>query len=513
MTEEKQYEQEIKKVSLEREQRMHYARGMNNSPLDSIVTRSQRGTFIKKYSKETIQKYLANPADNEQELRDVVDYLCSVSPQFDRLLGYLPNMAYIIPFVKQNSRSYTTKNAKKNKIEDFNKMCDDYEMLDIKSKATTILKEVFKYGIYYGLEMKGTYKEFLKKLPARCCKIITSGENGYSIAFDFSYFNGNEWMLDNAYPKQFRELFNSYMNGANTLKGMGLSSNWQPVPSDMTIVIKYDTSVDYIVPPYVNLFNALYDLEEYESLNKAKVTAENFTMIGLKLPYLKEAKEADDFAISDLMIEDTTDMLDKVLPEYMGYFVTGTDIVQVKASSSESKINTVSDARKNVWESQGIASTIFGVDNQTEGTLNKSIAVDEQQLFPIYRQLENHWDYRFKKIFDRKFKFTLLNTTWFNIENLIGVYTSQAQASIPVGIILPLLLGFDISDIDDMVAMQNDIFDINTKWVPLASSFTQNDNSVNNKNDTSPNSKTDPAKGGKPKQKTVTTSGQQSRDK
>ena len=48
----------------------------------------------------------------------------------------------------------------------------------------------------------------------------------------------------------------------------------------------------------------------------------------------------------------------------------------------------------------------------------------------------------------------------------------QAQFSIPIAIILPLLLGFDISDINDMADMQEQIFEVYTKWKPLQSSNT-----------------------------------------
>lgn len=41
--------------------------------------------------------------------------------------------------------------------------------------------------------------------------------------------------------------------------------------------------------------------------------------------------------------------------------------------------------------------------------------------------------------------------------------------------ILPLLLGFDIEDIEDMSRMQEEIFDIFEKWKPLMSSYTATD--------------------------------------
>lgn len=507
-------EEKIEKLKMSRQELMKFAKGMVNSPLDLIPNRRQRYALTKKYPKEIIQEYLRDPQSHEKQLREVTDYLCTISPQFCTLIDYIPNMALITPFVKQKTRKYTgKKNEKDKKIKDFNKMCDYYERLNIKQNGTTILKEVFKYGIFYGVEVEGLYEDIIKRLDPNYCKIITKGESGYGIAFDFAYFNGNEWILDNGYPKKFRELFDDYQAGKQPLEGMNLACNWQPIPTEMTFVIKYDTTTNYSVPPYVNLYSALYDIEEYESLNKAKVTAENYTLIGLQIPLLPDAQEADDYAVSNDMVDITTEMLNEILPEYIGYFTTGCKIETVKASSSsDSKVDNVANAVKNFWNASGKAETIFGVDNQTEGTLKTSIMVDEQQLFSIYRQMEKRWDYKFKDKFKNTFKFILFDTTWFNITEKITTFTQQAQASIPVGIVLPLFLGFEITDLEDLVAMQEDIFDIENTWKPLASSFTQNDNAV--KDNTNSTGGTDPVKGGAPKKKAtdLKDSGQASRN-
>lgn len=467
-------EQKLSEVKEKRTEIMRYAKSMTNIPIDTVVTSSQRSKMLQKYSKETIKTYLENPLKHEAKLREVVDYLCSISPQFCRLIEYIPNMAIITPFVKQKMRNYKSDSKAKN---DYIKMCNYVETLKMRKNGVTILKEVFKYGIFYGLEVEGAYSTYIKKLDPTYCKIIGEGECGLSIAFNFNYFKNNEYILDNGYPPIFRALYNAYKSGKKTLEGYKLGAGWQPIPQEMTFVVKYDTTnLSYSVPPYVNIFSALYDLEEFQSLNKAKVTAENYTLIGLKIPILSKATKEDDYAISNDMIDATTYQLDESLPPYMGYFTTATDIVPVKASTTgENKIDTVSNAVKNVWNSSGFAESIFGVDNNNSGTLKFSIKVDEQQLFPIYEQLQEHWDMKLKQELKNNFKLILLKTTWFNLEDMLKWYKEQASLSVPVAMILPLLLGFDIEDIEDMSRMQEEIFDIFEKWKPLMSSYTATD--------------------------------------
>lgn len=461
-------EEMIVEIKEKRNDIMKYAKAMTNMPIDNLA-KSHRSRMIQKYSVETISTYLANPSKYESQLRDVVDYLCSTSPQFARLVEYIPNMALITPYIKQ--KLSITSSKKKNKS--FNDMCEYADSLDMKNQGNKIIKEVFKYGVFFGIEVEGTYSTYIKRLDPSLCKIIGEGEMGLSFAFNFSYFNNNEFILDNGYPPEFRSLFNTYKSGTKTLEGLKLGAEWQPLPDEITICIKYDlTNLDYSVPPYVSNFSAIYDLQEYQSLNKAKVTAENYTLIGLKIPTLGK-EEVDDYAISNDMIDATTAQLDSSLPDYMGYFTTATDIVTVKAStSSDGKVDNVANAVKNVWNASGMAETLFGVDTSNSGTLKYSIKVDEQQLFPIYRQLEKHWDYRIKEKFKNNFKLKLIDTTWFNLGEMIDWYMKQAQFSVPVAVILPLLLGFDMSDIQDLSLMQEEIFEIFETWKALSSSYT-----------------------------------------
>ena len=102
-------------VELEKEQkkRLAYAKAMVNMPLETIV-KSTKSSIVQKYGKDTIKGYLEAPARYENKMREVVDYLCTISPQFCRIIEYLPNMAMITPFVKQKLSAYGNKNSAKN---------------------------------------------------------------------------------------------------------------------------------------------------------------------------------------------------------------------------------------------------------------------------------------------------------------------------------------------------------------------------------------------------------------
>ena len=72
-------------------QYLNYAKAMVNVPLEQIV-KSTKSTMLQKYSKDTIKTYLESPAKYENKMREVVDYLCTISPQFCRIIEYVPKI-------------------------------------------------------------------------------------------------------------------------------------------------------------------------------------------------------------------------------------------------------------------------------------------------------------------------------------------------------------------------------------------------------------------------------------
>ena len=55
---------------------------------------------------------------------------------------------------------------------------------------------------------------------------------------------------------------------------------------------------------------------------------------------------------------------------------------------------------------------------------------------------------------------------------MFDYFMSASQFSVPVAIVVPLLLGFDMSDINDLSMYQEEIFNIFENWKALQSSYT-----------------------------------------
>lgn len=464
--------QEQQSRVLSREEILKYAKA-GAIPLDSIVGSNTRRKMMKKYDREAIQTYLENPSQNESKLREATRYLESISPQFSQLLQYIPNMSMICPMLKQRLGNYSDKKEDK-KLSDYYKVANYADDLNMRETGYKILRTVYRDGVYFGVE---TEDDYVKELNPDYCRIIGESSIGLQICFDFSYFNGKEYILDNAYPKIFKKLYNDYQAGKKPLEYLKLEAKFQPLPVESTFVVKYDPSIlSYSLPPYLNIFSYIYDLEDFRNCQKLSEEAKNFTMIALEIPQLPNSQVADSYSVSSDMVDATAIQLETNLPENMGFFTTALKPSVIKASGDNSStVDVINNATKNLWSSSGKSDVLFGIESTTGTTLSFSVQVDQNELFPLYRQLERHWNYKIKSK-NKNFRLTLLDVTRFNLKEMVDMFSSQASLGVPVATALITLLGMDLSDIKDLSTMQ-EMLGIYEEWKALQSSYqTANDN-------------------------------------
>lgn len=467
--------EENKKEQLTRQQILQYAKGdLSNSYLDEII-KTTRNRLYNKYSKEEFEAWLLSPEMYETKLRSLVEYMYNTSGEFQRVVNYIPNASVIAPVLIANNNKY--KSTKRNKKDDFISGLEYLEKSNILNNSKEVISTVFKEGIFFGLDIEGEYSSYIKKLNPDYCKIIGQNEKGLMIAYNFGYFDSNDFILESGYPKVFKELYNDYKKGIAPLRGLGLDAKWQIVPENLSLVIKFDkTNLNYSVPPFVTLYPQLIDLEEYKAINKARATSEAYNLLSVKVPLLNN-DESDSFAVSNDVVNMVTSMIDSSIPDWMGWLLLpGLEPEMMSASTpTQSSSNKVEDATKSVFSSMGMASQLFGVDNVNSGTLNYSIQCDMQMLFGIYRQLESHYNYKIQKKFKGRLRLKFLDVHKFNMDDFLGYCKDSSTIGIPVLTLMNVILGISQLDALDLSEQQIDVFDILTKWIPPQSSYNSGD--------------------------------------
>lgn len=447
--------------------RVAFSKAFNSMPIDSNASKKNEVKFTS-YNKSQVSRYLADPFKYEKELRKVVSQLCITSPQFNMLVEYLPNMTIptytIYPIIEKMKPSNVNKIQK-----DYIKYATFLEKMNIKNEVLKAMHVNFRYDVFYGYEIDTGDSFYIRPLNPDYCRICGWDEFGcYTFEFDFNYFKGREELLEVSYPIEFRNKYEVYKR-----EGYKDLLRWQELDTTKVICTKYfEENLDYSVPPYIGLFSDLYDIEDYKSLNKAKVESDNYKLIALQVPLNTKSEKEDDFLLSMDTIAMYNSMLSQQIPEGVGFFATPMQPVEMSFKTNNiSEKNEVQNATHNLFNKTGYSPVLFG-EAQNSGSLSYSVKVDEAKL----TKLENQY-FRWLN------KKMALNCKGFGID--FRIYTKYgireerdsllkcAEYGIPVKTQLASVMGLTPLKMVSYSILENDILDLSSKFIPLNSAHTQ----------------------------------------
>lgn len=458
-------------INKEREQFLiNYAKAMRSMPLDNIIVK--QSPKMAKYTKEQVKDFLTNPQQNAENIRNVVDNLFNVYPQFKSLCEYIPNMALFNYVLIPN---FDKVDIDKNKVmKDYIKCARYVQNINIKHEFRKAIQQNFKYDVFYGYEIENTDSYFIMPLKHKYCRIFGCEDGVYLMEYDFSYFKGqNEKLIYGdslgrvSYPDEFRQKYEIY-------KKLGKDYQWQQL--DNGIATKYDESIlEYAIPPFIGLFESLTDIEDYQSLQRAKAETDVWKLLSLTVPLNKNSDNEDDFMLSMETISTFNSIIEEQLPEGVGIITSPMETKEITFNKNgTTERNNVQDAINTMFDKSGFSKLLFsGADNST--ALSYSVKVDEQKLFGLYRQYERIVNRKLKKVFNGKFAIKFLDMSKFSEKETQEQLLKSAQASLPVKTMLTASLGLEPLQVQALTSLENDILCIPEKWLPLQSSHTQSD--------------------------------------
>ncbi|EGT3618548.1 hypothetical protein ACV3UV_11640 [Clostridium perfringens] len=423
------------------------------------------------YTPQQINQMINNPKSYQQELRDISQNLMGTSPQYQNLVEAIPRMclfrSVIIPIPNKDGKEFKVDDVKKAYIKASNKLLK----MNIEEEFLKATLQMSKYDIFYGYEVESTKNYFIKALNPKYCK-ITSFDSCLNFAFDFSYFMGREDLLKTSYPKEFTNKYVIYKNS-----GYNADYQWQELDPYKSICVKwFNDELDYCLPPYVSLFDDLYNLKDYKGLNKDKVKADLLKMLVFKIPLNKKGEKPDDFLLSLNMIQTYMELLNEQLPDSVAAVTTPMDAEEVKfQTQGVAKEDEILKAEKLLFSSSAFAPALFGVD-ATGSALEYSTKYNLGKCFSLYRQFETWLNRKFNKLYGGKIYIQLLDITTFNEKEVQDRYLQGSQMSAPCKTLYTASLGLQPATIMGLNFLENEILKTHETWKPLNSSHTQNGN-------------------------------------
>lgn len=418
----------------------------------------------RKYTKSQIISYLENPASYEQQLRQMSQYLFNISNYYRRLIQYFAGMSTFSYIVVPYGVDYS-KNVNLNKFrKGYYAVTNQLEKMNIRHEFSRALMVAFRDDIYYGYVWETNDSYTFQQLDADYCKISSIEDGVYNFAFNFGYFDSNKERLPN-FPPEFTTMYNAY-KADNKLK-------WQELPSENSVCLKVNEQSYVPVPPFVSLFSALADIEDYRAISKDASEVNNYKALCLEIPTGGDGT----FLIDYDLCKEFYDMMCNVLPENIGAFMSPMKVTDwnFEKSGAVSGTDEVAAAENSMWQQAGVNKILFGGgEDPSSSTLNLSTINDQMIVFMMMRQIERWINRKLKSVSSSiKFKINILDVTYFNRVEMHNQYLKDGQYGLPVRSAIMATAGYSPSDLENLSYLENTVLELNKNEVPLASSNTQ----------------------------------------
>jgi hypothetical protein len=160
------------------------------------------------------------------------------------------------------------------------------------------------------------------------------------------------------------------------------------------------------------------------------------------------------------------------------------------------EVDKVAESESHLFSAAGVSSQLFSNDKASSSSLLLSIKADQAITFGIVKSIESALNRILQsQNFGKNFRLTFLDCSPYNRDELADMYQKSITFGFPCISLYAACLGLNPSEVDSMNMLENDILKLNERFKPLKSSSTLSGDDV-----------------GKPKQKTLDDSGEQTRE-
>ena len=393
------------------------------------------------FSKDNLRSYLQNPysSSSQNSLRNLSKFLYTLSFPLRRIINYFASLPDFSAYKVNLDFSLVEENNEETLLKDYEDACKLVRRMNLEINMFKLLVIAWREGIVYFQpyqDKDGTM--LLMPLDSQYCKVGSIGYNNLlHVAFDFSFFNGqNSFYLD-IWDPEYKKKYNSYQKDS--------SLRWQEL--DTARAFKIDLSdIDLIVSPFASLFEALIDLVDLQALMNVKDSLDIYKLIVMKIPMLN-SKSPDDLALNLTTAMKFYKKALETLPEEIGLILSpGMDVDSVSFDkNATTDTNAISDAYQNVMEETGV-SQIFDSSRLTGSTSVKMSMLSDAMMATkgIMKQIEAFVNERIQMEYTNSVAYIkFIEVTTYTRDDRITQVEKAANAGMPVKLEYMTLLGYD----------------------------------------------------------------------
>lgn len=454
--------------SLIEQKRKAVFQAINNMKIaDSKATPSR--VMSTRYSPEQINRFMQNPLQFQKELRELSDYLYDYSAEYRIIIDYVSNLgkySYVLDTLNILDENTDFKAYEKAKL----KASAYLNKLNLPREMAKAMRVAWKHDVFYGYEHETKDSFIIQHMNPNYCRIsgIDKLYGVFTYEFNFTYFDSNEEALNN-YPSEFKKKYQTYKN---------TKENWQELNPSAAFAFKVNEEItSYPLLPYSVLFDPIFNLEESKKIHNARIKMDNFMLLVQQIPINDKSQSMDDFLISLETAMEFHNFAVAGLGDNtgIGFVTTPMEITALKTDKGGNKDrDAVAMALRSIYDAGGISQFLVNSDKNTSTGVAKSIILDEQKIYKMFRQVEG-WINRklFKMNGKFKFRAKLLDVTNFDEEDSFDAFLKGAQSGFPSIEESAASIGISYLDLHNKLTVENSPISLRDRMRPLQTSHTQ----------------------------------------
>lgn len=382
------------------------------------------------------------------------------------LLHYATLLKYIgvlIPKVGFNGKIKNKSNDKKYYLA--SRFCDNnnFSTLFINCSLKVLID-----GRYYGFISSTKDKMTLVDLPYRFCRTRYKDLEGNDLVeFDLRYFDSITDAQDREdalsfYPREIALEYRKYKKGKRT-------DNWVLISPEISVTFAFPENAR---PQFLSMIPASLQYDDAVETDRERDKEEIRKIIVQTIPhnnqneFLLEPDEVEELHTGAVgMLKDNDNI--RVLTTY------GNVDAIVSKTSNDSAANSIKQMLQNIYAKAGVSGQIFASDT------NLAIKVSIRNDVALMMILANQYSTVITNILNKQFgntnigfKYQFLPISYQNDDEYLE--TALKLGNSGYSFILPALaMGLTQGDLLDIKNLENDLLELHTKLIPLATSYTQ----------------------------------------
>lgn len=346
---------------------------------------------------------------------------------------------------------------------------DFLEKVNIPRLALRFSMGVVRDGGYYGLITDETnFNLTIIDLPFNYCRTrFTDFQGNDIVEFNLYYFNSiideqDRKILLESYPKDIQEAYQQLENGV-------LTDSWIRISSKSGICFPGFGNQ----PLFLSIIPAIYNFEDYNTLEKERDADEVKKLIVQKIPHnsqtdelLFEPEEAEEIHRATVnMMKNNKNF--SVLTTYADVDVVGSESVNETVSK-----NNLEKILAGVYERAGVSPQLFASNGNL--ALSHSVKKDIALMMVFANNYSNFFTTILNRQFstgDISFKFTILPISYDNEDE----YLDRVMKLVPNGysLLLPwVAMGFTQGSLKDIKDLENNVLGLGDLLIPPMNSAT-----------------------------------------